>query len=125
MVGYQTGLGLAHRSSDWTTRNQTTVGTSSRYQEAGLTTHEVVQLDVGKGFDCFSGVKLGSITEKHRLQGQKSFKKFPSPLQGTKSGTFGSNSVLEAASRETLQQVSLCFSLIDTKLQQSHTHFSS
>lgn len=37
-----------------------------------LTTHEVVQLDVGKGFDfCFT-LKLGSVTEKHGLQEKSS-----------------------------------------------------
>lgn len=36
-----------------------------------LTTHEVVQLDVGEGFDFCLGLKLGSVTDEHRLRRKK------------------------------------------------------
>lgn len=36
-----------------------------------LTTHEIVQLDVGEGFDFRFVMKLWSITEKHGLQEER------------------------------------------------------
>lgn len=36
-----------------------------------LTTHEIVQLDVGEGFDFCFVMKLGSVAEKHGLQDER------------------------------------------------------